>query len=168
MSRHLLDLGSYDVAVVGSGSAGSTAAIAAARTGARILLVEKLPFLGGVSTAVLDTFYGFYTPGSRAAKVVGGVADEVVAGLRRLGPVIERPNIYGAGTGVTYLAEHLKVAWERLVTGAGAEVLLHCFVQDAIVEGGGVWALRIVTRAGRRGVTADVVVDASGDADVCH
>ncbi|HSO51174.1 MAG TPA: FAD-dependent oxidoreductase, partial [Actinomycetes bacterium] len=64
MSRQLGDLGSWDVVVVGSGSAGATAAISAARGGARTLLVEKLPFLGGVSTAVLDTFYGFYTPGS--------------------------------------------------------------------------------------------------------
>ena len=88
-----------DVCVVGAGSAGSTAAIAAARTGASVLLIDRLPFLGGTSTAVLDTFYGFYTPGSRARKVVGGIADDVVAALRALGPVVERPNTYGAGTG---------------------------------------------------------------------
>jgi FAD dependent oxidoreductase len=168
MSRHLLDLGSYDVVVVGSGSAGSTAAISAARNGARTLLLEKLPFLGGVSTAVLDTFYGFYTPGSRAAKVVGGVADEVVAGLRRLGPVVERPNTYGAGTGVTYLAEHLKVVWESLVGAAGASVLLHAFVQEAEVAGDRVRRLTVATKAGLARVEAAVVVDASGDADVCH
>src|SRR5687767_4137932 len=104
--------GRFDVAVVGSGSAGSSAAIAAARGGADVLLVEKLPFLGGVSTAVLDTFYGFYTPGSVSLKVVGGIGDDVVAGLRAIGSVLERPNTYGAGTGVTYLAEHLKVVWE--------------------------------------------------------
>ena len=55
-----------DVCVVGAGSAGSTAAIAAARGGASVLLIDRLPFLGGTSTAVLDTFYGFYTPGSAA------------------------------------------------------------------------------------------------------
>ena len=49
----------YDVIVVGSGSAGATAAIAAARAGAKTLVLERLPFLGGTSTAVLDTFYGF-------------------------------------------------------------------------------------------------------------
>ncbi len=160
--------GSFDVVVVGSGSAGSTAAIAAARTGASTLLVEKLPFLGGTSTAVLDTFYGFFTPGSQARKVVGGVADDVVAELRRLGPVLERPNTYGAGTGVTYLAEHLKVAWERLVTDAGARVLLHTAAVDVEASGGRVTALVLATRAGLRRVTAPVVVDASGDADVCH
>jgi hypothetical protein len=168
MSRQPATLGSYDVVVVGSGSAGSTAAISAARNGARTLLLEKLPFLGGVSTAVLDTFYGFFTPGTRAMKVVGGVADDVVAGLRRLGPVLERPNTYGAGTGITYLAEHLKVVWESLVTDAGASVLLHAFVQDAEVQAGRVRRLTVATKAGLAQVDATVVVDASGDADVCH
>jgi glycine/D-amino acid oxidase-like deaminating enzyme len=159
--------GAFDVVVVGSGSAGSTAAIAAARTGARTLLLEKLPFLGGNSTAVLDTFYGFWTPGEQPRKIVSGVADDVVAGLRRLGPVVERPNTYGAGTGVTYLAEHLKVAWERLVLDAGVTVLLHAFVQDVEVRDGRVAALLVATKAGLRRVEARAVVDASGDADVC-
>jgi ribulose 1,5-bisphosphate synthetase/thiazole synthase len=159
--------GAFDVVVVGSGSAGSTAAIAAARGGARTLLLEKLPFLGGNSTAVLDTFYGFWTPGEQPRKIVSGVADDVVAELRTLGPVVERPNTYGAGTGVTYLAEHLKVAWERLVADAGVTVLLHAFVQDVEVVDGRVTALVVATKAGLRRVETRVVVDASGDADVC-
>jgi hypothetical protein len=161
-------IGAFDVVVVGSGAAGSTAAIAAARQGAQTLLIEKLPFLGGNSTAVLDTFYGFYTPGERPIKVVGGIGDEVVEGLRGLGPVIERPNTYGAGTGITYLAEHLKVVWETLVTGAGAHVILHAFVQDVEVSEGRVRSLLVATKAGLRTVEAKLVVDASGDADVCH
>ena len=160
--------GAFDVVVVGGGSAGSTAAIAAARSGARTLVIDALPFLGGTSTAVLDTFYGFFTPGSSARKVVGGIADEVVAGLRRLGPVVERPNTYGAGTGITYLAEHLKVVWERLVGEAGARILLHATVVDARVRDGRVAELVVATRGGLRTVEAAVVVDASGDADLCH
>ena len=160
--------GDFDVVVVGSGSAGSPAAIAAARSGANTLLVEKLPFLGGNSTAVLDTFYGFYTPGERSLKVVGGIADDVVSGLRQLGRVVERPNTYGAGTGVTYLAEHLKVVWERLVLESGARVLLHTSVQDASVNAGQVSQLLLATKAGLQTVDAKVVVDASGDAVVCH
>ena len=161
-------LGHFDVVVVGSGSAGSPAAIAAGREGARTLLIEKLPFLGGNSTAVLDTFYGFYTPGESAIKVVGGIGDEVVDGLRDLGRVLHRPNTYGAGTGVTYLAEHLKLVWERLVIDAGAKVLLHSFVQDADLTEGRVESLTVATKAGLRRVTANVVIDCSGDADVCH
>jgi glycine/D-amino acid oxidase-like deaminating enzyme len=161
-------LAQADVVVVGSGSAGSTAAIAAARTGASVLLVEKLPFMGGTSTAVLDTFYGFYTPGSRSLKVVGGVADDVVAGLRSLGPVVERPNTYGAGTGVTYHPEHLKVVWESLAAEAGVRLLLHGFLQDAVVRDGRVEELLVATKAGLSRVAGRVFVDASGDADLCH
>jgi hypothetical protein len=160
-------LADVDVCVVGAGSAGSTAAIAAARGGASVLLVDRLPFLGGTSTAVLDTFYGFYTPGSKARKVVGGIPDDVVAGLRALGPVIERPNTYGAGTGVTYLAEHLKVVWDHLVTSAGARVLLHALLQDVVVNDGRVSSVLLATRGGLGRVTARVFVDASGDADLC-
>jgi hypothetical protein len=160
--------GPFDVVVVGSGSAGSTAAIAAARGGASVLLVEKLPFLGGTSTAVLDTFYGFYTPGSVSRKVVGGIADDVVAGLRAIGPVLERPNSFGAGTGVTYHPDHLKVVWERLVTDAGASVLLHAFVQAADVRDGRVVGLVVATKAGLLRIEGRVFIDASGDADLCH
>lgn len=164
---HLPALAEVDVCVVGAGSAGSTAAIAAARTGARTLLIDRLPFLGGTSTAVLDTFYGFYTPGTQARKVVGGIGDDVVAALRTLGPVLERPNTYGAGTGVTYLAEHLKVAWERLVTDAGARILLHVLLQAVDVRDGRVESLIVATRAGLGRVRAATFVDASGDADLC-
>lgn len=158
----------FDVVVVGSGSAGSSAAIAAARGGASVLLIEKLPFLGGTSTAVLDTFYGFWTPGSAPRKVVGGIGDEVVARLREIGPVVERPNTYGAGQGVTYQPDELKVAWESLVTGSGARVLLHAFVQAATVRSGRVESVTVATKAGLIEVSASVFIDASGDADLCH
>lgn len=160
-------IAAVDVCVIGAGSAGSTAAIGAARSGASVLLIDRLPFLGGTSTAVLDTFYGFYTPGSRVRKVVGGIADEIVTVLRTMGPVIERPNTYGAGTGVTYLAEHLKVAWEQLVTACGARVLLHATLQAVEVTDGRVSSLAIATRAGLARVDARIFIDASGDADLC-
>ncbi len=157
-----------DVCIIGSGAAGSTAAIAAARAGASVVLVEKLPFLGGTSTAVLDTFYGFWTPGQAPRKVVAGIAEEVVAGLRVLGPVIERPNTYGAGTGLTYLAEHLKVVWEQLVTDAGVRILLHTTLQDvARDDHSRVTTVLVATKAGLRRIVSEAFVDASGDADLC-
>lgn len=158
----------YDVVVAGSGSAGATAAIAAARAGARTLLVERLGFLGGISTAVLDTFYAFFTPGRRPQKVVSGIPDEVVGALRAEDAAFERPNTYGAGTGITYDPETLKRVWEELVLAAGADVLLHAFVHGVERDGERVTGLRLWTKGGERVVGARCLVDATGDADLVH
>jgi hypothetical protein len=161
-------LADVDICVIGGGSAGSAAAIAGARVGASVLVLDALPFLGGTGAAVLDTIYGTWTPGAEPRKVVGGILDDLVAELRGLGRVVERPNTYGAGTGITYLADHLKVAWERLAVDAGAGVLLHATLQAADVDaGGGVRSVAVATKAGLRRIDARAFVDASGDADLC-
>jgi hypothetical protein len=167
-TKSITEQKAYDVIVVGAGSAGATASIAAARNGAKTLLLERLPFLGGTSTAVLDTFYGFYTPGTVAKKIVGGIPDDVVAGLKKYDSWLERPNTHGAGTAVTYHPEYLKVVWENLVTGAGVDVLLNTWVQDVTGNDGQIESLIVATKLGLRQFTAKVIIDASGDADICH
>ncbi len=159
--------GRYDVVVIGAGSAGSTAAIAAARLGARTLLVDRLAFMGGTSTAVLDTFYAFYTPGERPRRVVGGLGWEVARRLTADGVAFERPNTYGAGTGVTYDAEALKVLWERMAEDAGVHLLLHTWATGVRLDAGRLAAVRLWNKGGERWVESDAFVDASGDADVC-
>ena len=171
-SKQIPIIASPDILVVGSGSAGATAAIAAARLAQRgsqrrrVMLIERYGFLGGTSTAVLDTFYGFYTPGSSSTKVVSGVADDVIAGLRRIDRVIERPNTFGAGTGITYNPEFLKVVWERLALEAGVELLMHSFVTDVVLIGDRIESVVVDGKAGLGIIQPGIVVDASGDADV--
>jgi len=157
----------FDVLVVGSGSAGSSAAISAARLGARTMLIDRMPFLGGTSTAVLDTFYAFYTPGEHPLRVVGGIGWEVARRLTEQGMAFERPNTYGAGTGVTYDPEVLKVLWERLAEDAGVEVLLHTWATGVQQADGRVTGVRVWNKGGESTIGAAVIVDASGDADVC-
>jgi glycine/D-amino acid oxidase-like deaminating enzyme len=157
----------FDVVVVGSGSAGSTAAIAAGRYGARTLLIDRLPFLGGTSTAVLDTFYAFYTPGEAPRRVVGGIGWEVAERMKGAGVAFERPNTYGAGTGITYDPEFLKVTWERMAEEANVHVLLHTSVTGVEVHDGRVSSITIWNKAGQTRITANTFVDASGDADLC-
>src|SRR6202021_3136815 len=92
---------------------------------------------------------GFYTPGSRSLEVVGGVAGDVVKGLSAYGACMERPNTYGAGTGVTYNSEYLKVVWERLVQDAGAAILLYGGIQETTVTAGRIIALAVASKQGR-------------------
>ncbi|MEM1093233.1 MAG: FAD-dependent oxidoreductase [Bacteroidota bacterium] len=155
-----------DVLVVGSGSAGSVAALAAAETGAQTMLVERYGFMGGISTQVLDTFYGFYTPGTPKRKVIGGLPDRVVGELMRRGVALIRPNTYGAGNGVTYDAEVLKMVWETLALDCGVRLLYHTFVLDATTDGDRITGVIAANKQGLLHIRAQAVVDASGDADV--
>ena len=161
-------LGHFDLIVMGAGSAGASAAIAAARSGSKVLVIDRLPFVGGTSTAVLDTFYGFYTPGEKAKKIIGGIPDDVVTALSAFGSMIERANTYGAGTGITYNPEHLKVVWESLLIKAGSKILLHSLLQQVKVRDGRVEELTLATRAGLCTVTGDLFIDATGDADLSN
>ncbi len=138
----------------------------AARLGASVALVERYGFMGGISTQVLDTFYGFYTPGETPRKVVGGVPDLVVGELERRGVAVYRPNTYGEGQGITYDPETLKVVWETLATQSGVRLLYHTFVLDALLEGERVCGVVAATKGGLIRLRASVVIDASGDADV--
>jgi hypothetical protein len=155
-----------DVLVIGGGSAGSAAAVAAARNGARVVLVERYGFLGGTGVMVLDTFYGFFTPGTVERKVVGGIPDLVVERLAKHGAVLKRPNTYGAGAGWTYDPERLKVVWDDLVSEAGVEVLLHTHFVDVMRADNRIAGAVVATRRGLVAIPARVVVDASGDAEV--
>ncbi len=167
-TRNLPRLWDADVVVVGSGSAGATAAIAAARGGARTVLVERVGFMGGTSTQVLDTFYGFYTPGAVAYRVVGGLPGEVVDALKTKGAAFERPNTYGAGTGVTYDPLTLRVVWEELAQAAGVQLLYHSFCTDVLMDGPRITGVVVDGKRGLMAISARVVIDCTGDADVCH
>jgi flavin-dependent dehydrogenase len=160
-TRHLQDLWETDVLVIGSGSAGATAAITAARERVSVALIERYGFMGGISTQVLDTFYGFYTPGQTPRKVVGGVPDLVVDELSRRNKAMLRPNTYGAGQGITYDPEILKLVWERLTTDAGVRILYHTLVVDALVEGSCVIGVVAVNKCGFFRLKAKVVIDAT-------
>ncbi|MBO0935804.1 FAD-dependent oxidoreductase [Fibrella sp. HMF5335] len=157
-----------DILVIGAGSAGCVAALAAASDrGLSVMLVERYGFPGGTSTQMLDTFYGFFTPGHTPRKIVGGWPDRVVNELDRAGAVFLRPNTYGAGTGVNYNPERLKLVWDQLIAQQGVRYLLHTTLIDVAVEGER-HACLFWNKGGLGRVLARRVIDASGDADFCH
>jgi glycine/D-amino acid oxidase-like deaminating enzyme len=159
-----------DVLVAGAGSAGCCAAISARGAGAgRVMLLDRYGFAGGTSTQILDTFYGFFTPGANPRKVVGGIADRVVDTLDDADAAFLRENTYGAGTGVTYNPERLKLIWDELLRVAGVTVKLHATVVDAeVTPSGRLSGVVISTKRGFFRIHARRFIDASGDADLCR
>lgn len=155
-----------DVAVIGGGSAGSTAAIASARRGAKTLLVESGGFLGGTGTRVLDTFYGFFAPGPSSLRTVGGIGQEVCDRLTAVGMAFERPNTYSAGTGVTYDPEALKVVWDDLTITERVSTLFFTLATAVIMDGTQIVGIVAETKSGPVQIRAQVVIDTTGEAEI--
>ncbi|MGH3941368.1 MAG: FAD-dependent oxidoreductase [Pseudonocardiaceae bacterium] len=155
----------YDVIVAGGGSAGVAAAIGASRIGARTLLVERGPCLGGAATMrnVL-TYCGIYTREDPPRQVVFGVAEDVLAGLRAEGAVSE-PQLFTA-TAVVFDPEAVKRVLDTRCAEAGVEVLLHSQIVGARREAGRIRAIQIADHNGIREVTGNAFVDATGEADL--
>lgn len=161
-------LADCDILVIGAGSAGCMAALAAAQNGNySVMLIERYAFPGGTSTQMLDTFYGFFTPGVSPRKIVGGLPDKVVNELHKTGDIFLRPNTYGAGTGVNYNPERLKMVWDQLILQAGIQYLLHSTLVDVVPEEKEKSTCIVWNKSGFFKVKAKRVIDASGDADYC-
>jgi hypothetical protein len=141
------------VLVIGGGTAGTTAALAAARTGARTLVVERGGFLGGTGTAGLMCLYTI--PYDR----VYGLCREIVDGMAEQGGAVRGPVI-------PFDAESFKQVALAKLRAAGVQLLFYTWTAGTLVEGGKVRGVVIENKSGRQAVLADVVIDASGDGDV--
>ena len=177
------------VLVVGGGTAGVSAAVAAARAGADVLLVERLGYLGGLATGGMIILLLTLDDG-RGRQVVGGLCQEVSDRLARRGAAVfpdrhewGRPDealvardrtwglVWGHGPhrvrySVAYDPEELKFALNEMVEDAGVQLLLHAYACEALVDRGRVTGVTFQAKSGRFAVLADVVIDASGDGDV--
>jgi FAD dependent oxidoreductase len=166
--QHITLLKDTDVLVIGAGSAGCVAALAAAgQQKYSVMLIERYGFPGGTSTQMLDTFYGFFTPGQNSKKIVGGLPDRVVNELEKTNDTFLRPNTYGAGTGVNYNPERLKLVWDALITQAGIHYLLHTTLVDVVQEEQERVTCIVWNKSGFYKIKARRIIDASGDADFC-
>jgi len=155
----------YDVIVAGGGSAGIAAAVGARRSGARTLLIERGPCLGGAATLrSVVTYCGLHTRERR--QVVFGVAEEMLAGLRALDAVSE-PTDFNA-VAVVFDPEAVKHVADELCEQAGVEVLLHSHICAATRDDDRVTTVRVADHSGFQEFTAEAFVDASGEADLAH
>lgn len=162
-------IGHFDVIVAGGGTAGAPAAVAAARNGARTLLVEQNGFLGGVPTAAMvSCFLSFHN--MRGEVVAGGIPQEIVERLLDMGGAVPPGHLfnpYGNTYSVTpFDAEALKLVLSEMAREAGVKQLLHTFVDDVLMEGGRARGIHMVNKGGRSLATAEAIIDCTGDGDV--
>lgn len=149
-----------DVLVCGGGPAGFSAVLAAARAGAKTLLVEQTNCLGGISTAGGHNHLCLYNEWDSDVRVVGGIPYETVVRVVEMG--------YGKldRGSVDFELEGMKLALEQMATEAGVGLLYHTLFADAIVSDGRIAGAFIQNKSGRQAILADRVIDATGDADV--
>ena len=153
-----------EVLVVGGGLGGIAAAMAAARTGARTLLLERNGFLGGTATAGMccSVFNCFFLRGGGQGTT--GIAEEIVDALA-LGEGYGR-KWRGHKGHIIYDTERGKLILAELVSQAGTDILYQAIVAGTLVEEGVLKGVIVESKSGREAILAKTVIDASGDADV--
>jgi FAD-dependent oxidoreductase family protein len=156
----------YDVLVVGGGNAGCAAALAAARCGTRVLLVERYGFLGGTATAsMVGPWMTFHSGDDR---IVGGIAQEMVERLVARGG--SPGHLHDASDYVPTITpfdpEIHKALLFEMMGESGVALLLHAWFLDAVMEGTRVAGAHFATVGGIREVRARRTIDATADAYV--
>lgn len=156
----------YDVIVAGGGISGSMAAAAAARDGAKTLLIEQHGFLGGMLTAAgvgpMMTFHA----GDR--QVIRGITGELIERLAARG---KSPGHIVDTTGYTHSvtpfdAEAMKYELDEMTVAAGADVLFHTMLAGVHADHGKIRSILVCNKGGLSTLTAKMYVDATGDGDL--
>ncbi|NQT18378.1 MAG: FAD-dependent oxidoreductase [Planctomycetes bacterium] len=165
-----------DVVVAGGGPGGIMAALAAARAGAKTLLVERYGFLGGMATAGLMTsFNGFrneHPPNH--VQTVRGIPQELIDRLLKAGDACARTAHGHFGDlkpgecpyAVSFDPEVLKQVVLEMLAEAGVDIMLHTLLCDAPADGRNVSAIVVENKSGRQAIKGRMYVDATGDGDL--
>ncbi|MBQ4551750.1 MAG: FAD-dependent oxidoreductase [Clostridia bacterium] len=160
----------FDVVVIGAGPGGLAAALAAARNGARVLLVEKNGYLGG-NMAIGLPLLGYLDRDGK--KVIGGIADEFMKDMAQYktayGTAASEHKVCPMHNSVTlYDHELFKIVALRKILKDNIEVLFHTDVESVEVENAHLKKVILRGKGWRILVSARVFIDATGDGDVAY
>lgn len=157
----------YDVIVAGAGPSGCIAAISAARMGAKVLLIEKNAYPGGMNTAAMVCPLMTFHSGSK--QIVAGIAQEIVDRLGEkdatLGHIPDPLGVTATLTPIEPLALRL-VYFEMLAAEPNVTLLLHSFLCSAEIKDGELVRVGVVGKGGTATYSARRFIDATGDGDL--
>ncbi len=153
-SKEIPVYGYYDVVVAGSGPAGFGSAYAAAKAGAKTLIVEQGNCIGGIATAGLMSHW--------VGKADSKLYREILQREKN-----DNAEFYSKPENLKFIDnERLKGVMLEMLLEVGAEILFYTFASDAIKEGDRAKGIIIQNKSGRSVVFADVIIDATGDGDI--
>ncbi|MBQ4088906.1 MAG: FAD-dependent oxidoreductase [Clostridia bacterium] len=165
------------VLICGGGIAGVAAALAAARQGEKVLLLEREYALGGLATLGLISIYLPICDG-KGRQVSFGLAEELLHLTDKYGPEGEKQTPWLTGGTheekiksryeTHYNPNLYAIELEKLLQENGVEILYGALVCAVEVENGLIKHVIIENKSGRSAIAVKSVVDATGDADVCH
>lgn len=161
-----------DVVVVGGGPAGFAAAVAAARSGAKVALVERYGSLGGLFTNGMVLIMLATSARGDDGKyriVTKGICEEFMRRAVALGPHVASASPRARDGGhwqPTVDPEGAKYLMDRMVEEAGVEMFFHSWGVDVVQDGDRVLGIVFESKQGRQAILAKQVVDCTGDADV--
>jgi|LSQX01.1.fsa_nt_gb hypothetical protein len=155
----------FDVVVVGGGPAGISAAIAAARNGARTLLIESSHMVGGefVSGLPID---GCITTGGEWA--IGGIAKELFDACEERGGYVGEVFNWSVIWAVCIDPDIMKIVLVEQLVKHGVSLLLNSFLEAVLMDEGRIAAVQIANKQGKTLVRARAFIDCTGDGDVAY
>lgn len=151
-----------DVLVVGSGPGGLAAALAAARAGAQVTLVERFGCFGGNLTVVGVEGFAWYR--HEQTVEANGIGREFEERAKAMGAAV--PESQSLSYEID--SEGFKLVADMLVQEAGIHAMLHRMFVAPIMNGDSITGIIVESKAGREAILAGRVIDATGDADVAH
>jgi len=160
-ARKLPVLAEADVVVCGGGTAGIAAACCAARHGAKVILLERWPSLGGMATNALVNIW--HTSDRQKQVIFGFVQEAVEQGgdfVHRYADFPRRPETHW------FDPEGMRVVFWRMLRERGVQVVCNVTAVESVVTNGRLSAVLVDTKRGRQAVRGKIFIDATGDGDV--